>query len=216
VSGDEHHDAPLFYRQDTTRSFIVSDPSASATNPAVRIQELEQRLQQKEASLGKRFEELAQLTRMLEEERAQKTTLEQELDDLRQRVQSATDAEEATDVEEIAAPPGGDTLIIEPTEEERRKSLAHRDLVRQSDLFDGEWYLATYSDVRAIERYSQDPQDHYLLFGGFEGRNPCPEFDSAYYLKQYPDVAQAKMTPLVHYLLFGRDEGRRIAPLAEG
>lgn len=186
----------------------MSDSLASGSNPATRIQELEQRLQQKEASLGKRFEELAQLTRMLEEERAQKTTLEHELNDLRQQAKSATYVEEATDtipVGEEGAP------IIELTEEERRKSLAHRDLVRQSDLFDGEWYLATYPDVAQMESFSKAPQDHYLLFGGFEGRNPCPEFDTAYYLKQYPDVAQAKMTPLVHYLLFGRDEGRRIA-----
>lgn len=180
--------------------------STRSSNSAGRIQQLEQRLREQEKSLGKRFDELASLTRMLEEERAQKAVLQQELDDLRQQQASAAPAVSAHDDE---------PLVIELTEAERRRNLAHRELVSQSELFDGDWYLASYPDVREHEQFSQAPHDHYLLFGGFEGRKPCPEFDSDYYLKCYSDVAEAKVSPLVHYLLYGRDEGRRTSPASE-
>lgn len=38
-------------------------------------------------------------------------------------------------------------------------------------------------------------------------------FDSAYYLKQNPDVAETGANPLVHYLKFGAQEGRNPHPL---
>src|SRR5262249_40006211 len=41
-----------------------------------------------------------------------------------------------------------------------------------------------------------------------EGRNPCPYFDSAWYLKTYPDVERSRTSPLVHYLETGNKEGR--------
>ena len=36
-----------------------------------------------------------------------------------------------------------------------------------------------------------------------------PEFDRAWYLAQYPDVADNGMDPVEHYLFYGADEGRR-------
>ncbi len=38
--------------------------------------------------------------------------------------------------------------------------------------------------------------------------NPSPDFDSRFYMVQYPDVANSGQNPLLHYLLYGRDEGR--------
>lgn len=175
-------------------------------------QVLEQRLKEKEASLNRRFEELAQLTRMLEEERAEREALQQALDELRQQPEATTPVSEPRSKSEPELAPEAEVLPEELTAADREESLRHSDLVRQSDLFDDEWYLATNPDVAQDEHFFNAPQDHYLLFGGFEGRNPCPEFDTTYYLKQYPDVVRAKMSPLVHYLLFGRDEGRQMAP----
>jgi glycosyltransferase involved in cell wall biosynthesis len=37
-------------------------------------------------------------------------------------------------------------------------------------------------------------------------------FDESWYLRQYPDVAQAKMDPLTHFMLFGFKEGRKPYP----
>ena len=53
---------------------------------------------------------------------------------------------------------------------------------------------------------------HYVLYGGFEGRDPSPMFSSQAYLDAYPDVRTVKMNPLVHYMQKGRYENRSISP----
>ncbi len=78
--------------------------------------------------------------------------------------------------------------------------------LENSDLFDKKWYLANNSDVRAAK---MDPARHYLLFGGFEGRDPGPHFSSAWYLNTYTDVKDAGMNPLIHYIQSGKKEGRK-------
>lgn len=79
------------------------------------------------------------------------------------------------------------------------------DLIRSSNHFDAEWYVSTYPDVKDS---SLEPAQHYLLFGGSEGRNPSEHFDTAFYLERYPDVAESGMNPLLHYVLHGKTEGR--------
>jgi len=37
-------------------------------------------------------------------------------------------------------------------------------------------------------------------------------FDKSWYLNQYPDVAESKMTPIQHYVLYGASEGRMPGP----
>lgn len=165
------------------------------------ISEIEERVERHEAAVAQHFDEIARVTRALEEEQAKKTALEQQLSDLRQQL-SEEKARQAT------AKPS--EQAGEETQEE--KMQRHSQLIRDSDLFDAQWYLAIYPDVKADEKFSQTPHEHYLRHGGVEGRKPCPEFDSAYYLKQSPDVAEAGTNPLVHYLQYGRQEGRRIFP----
>lgn len=79
-------------------------------------------------------------------------------------------------------------------------------LIQDSSLFDEAWYLAKNPDVAQAKI---DPALHYLRHGGFEGRDPGPNFSSAFYLDTYPDVKAARINPLVHYLLNGRKEGRK-------
>ena len=78
-------------------------------------------------------------------------------------------------------------------------------LVRTSGLFDENWYLSNNPDVVAAKI---DPVRHYLLFGGFEGRDPGPQFSSSWYLATYDDVRKAGINPLYHYLKSGKKEGR--------
>src|SRR5574341_317454 len=89
----------------------------------------------------------------------------------------------------------------------RRNYENTRDLaiIRNSDLFNRDWYLAHNSDVAES---GISPALHYLQFGGFEGRDPGPEFSSSWYLATYKDVEQARINPLLHYLKHGRNEGR--------
>lgn len=84
-----------------------------------------------------------------------------------------------------------------------------RQLVIESGLFDADLYLKENADVAAAE---MDPLDHFLLYGGVEGRRPSTKFNGELYLAANPDVAAAECNPLLHYLHYGRDEGRPLAP----
>lgn len=88
-----------------------------------------------------------------------------------------------------------------------KRILIHQEvkLIRNSILFDEEWYLLNNPDVAAAK---MDPCIHYLLHGAYERRNPSPLFDSSWYLDTYPDVSRSGLNPLVHYLRFGQFEGR--------
>lgn len=98
----------------------------------------------------------------------------------------------------------------------RRKALrlkAEGRLVEGSGLFDAQWYLARYPDVAAA---GMDALDHFMRFGGAEGRHPSERFNSRWYLEHYSDVREAGLNPLLHYLKFGHDEGRSCKALGGG
>jgi len=80
-------------------------------------------------------------------------------------------------------------------------------LIEKSELFDEKYYLENNPDVVAFGMLAAK---HYLLFGGFEGRNPSNNFDTFNYLKLYPDVKASGLNPLWHYLKFGKQESRQI------
>jgi glycosyltransferase involved in cell wall biosynthesis len=80
-------------------------------------------------------------------------------------------------------------------------------LITSSGLFDHDWYLANNPDVAQSKR---DALFHYMFLGGFEGRDPGPEFSSSWYLNNYADVKEIGMNPLVHYLRYGKSEGRAL------
>jgi septal ring factor EnvC (AmiA/AmiB activator)/glycosyltransferase involved in cell wall biosynthesis len=87
---------------------------------------------------------------------------------------------------------------------EDRLRRANIKLIAASGLFDSDWYLEQYPDVRAS---GIDPLVHYLDYGANEDRDPNPLFDSDWYLDRYPAVRAAATNPLVHYLRYGRAEG---------
>lgn len=57
------------------------------------------------------------------------------------------------------------------------------------------------------------PLLHFLIRGGFEGRQPHPLFDPRWYLMRYPDVAGVRYNPLQHYINYGWKENRSPHPL---
>lgn len=79
-------------------------------------------------------------------------------------------------------------------------------LLYTSDLFDADWYLATYKDVA---EKGLDPAKHYLLHGFKEGRRPSLNFDGNWYFNYYKDVKAAGFNPLVHFIKYGKAEGRK-------
>ncbi|HEX5453906.1 MAG TPA: glycosyltransferase family 9 protein [Stellaceae bacterium] len=83
--------------------------------------------------------------------------------------------------------------------------------IRTSGLFDPEYYLAAYPDVAAR---NLDPLVHYLEEGAREGRNPHPDFDSAFYLEQCRRHGEQPENPLLHYLRVGEVRGFKTKPEA--
>ena len=77
-------------------------------------------------------------------------------------------------------------------------------------LFDSQYYLETNPDVRNSR---WPPLLHFLLRGGFQGRQPHVLFDPAWYLEQNLDVGRCGLNPLQHYVQFGWREGRNPHPL---
>jgi glycosyltransferase involved in cell wall biosynthesis len=59
-----------------------------------------------------------------------------------------------------------------------------------------------------------DPAMHYAVVGEALGWCPSADFDPAFYLESYPDVADSGLSPLAHYLDSGQHEGRRAIPAA--
>lgn len=78
--------------------------------------------------------------------------------------------------------------------------------IEQSAVFDGDWYSATYPEVRSS---GMTPAEHYVRIGVKKGYSPSLFFDTKYYLKHNPDVAEAGYNPLRHYLVYGENEGRK-------
>jgi len=77
--------------------------------------------------------------------------------------------------------------------------------IKSLNLFDEDYYLNEYSDVR---NSNINPLDHYIYYGWMENKVPSAIFDGNYYLERNPDVKESKVNPLVHYVLYGKEEGR--------
>jgi GT2 family glycosyltransferase/glycosyltransferase involved in cell wall biosynthesis len=77
--------------------------------------------------------------------------------------------------------------------------------IKRSGLFDAEYYLETYPDVRKAD---VDPLMHFVKIGWKEGRNPTPTFLTQLYLDFNLDVAYEGVNPLIHYIKTGNKEGR--------
>ena len=90
----------------------------------------------------------------------------------------------------------------------RHERVIHERVIHESGLFDAEWY----SRKNRVNRRSAIR--HFLAVGARGGADPSPLFSTKSYLSRYPDVAAAKMNPLVHYLFHGVEEGR--LPVASG
>lgn len=80
--------------------------------------------------------------------------------------------------------------------------------------FDSSYYVQTYPDVlTSVLQGKLTAEQHFLLYGANEGRNPNANFDTKYYATTYPDVVTAVNAGQVanvylHYINNGGKEGR--------
>lgn len=78
-------------------------------------------------------------------------------------------------------------------------------LIKKSGLFDCDFYLRTYPEVRQTGLH---PIRHFVKIGWRDFYNPSPDFDTQYYLNENRDVRHSRVNPLVHYIQFGQAEDR--------
>ena len=82
-------------------------------------------------------------------------------------------------------------------------SYGEREGRRPVAWFDPAWYRRHFEVPDHLHCLA-----HFLLHRTSGAVSPIPEFDSAWYLARYPDIADAKMDPMEHYLIQGFREGR--------
>jgi predicted O-methyltransferase YrrM len=69
-------------------------------------------------------------------------------------------------------------------------------IIQTSQYFDEMFYLDRNPQIK---NSAWNPAFHYLLQGGFEGRDPGPNFSTENYLKNNPDAAASGLNALLHY-----------------
>ncbi len=94
-------------------------------------------------------------------------------------------------------------------------------MLSTQEIFNENYYLADNNDVRkavAAGIFSSG-YEHFLQYGGGEGRNPSLLFDNNYYLENNSDVSAAvangSITALEHFLQYGDREGRNPSALID-
>lgn len=92
-----------------------------------------------------------------------------------------------------------------------REQRRHYALIEASGLFDSNYYVSRYPDVRL---YRKNPLFHYLEHGGRELRSPSARFDAEAYAEDNPAVRERGENPLLDWLLATRNGEARVAPRA--
>ncbi len=77
-------------------------------------------------------------------------------------------------------------------------------IIDQSDLLDGDWYLAANPDLAESQ---VDPLVHFCQYGWHEGRRPNFYFDPAWYADAYPQSVVEGGNPFIHYVRQGESAG---------
>lgn len=76
--------------------------------------------------------------------------------------------------------------------------------IRHLRLFDFQWYLDRYPDIRQT---GIRPFKHFLMHGIFEGRDPSPRFNTRIYLGECLHIMSPGEPAFLHYLKWGRSAG---------
>ncbi|URN99825.1 hypothetical protein NB069_02765 [Leclercia adecarboxylata] len=175
------------------------------TNSENRIKELSMQLSKSKKSLNCRFNELAVITDMLEKANTEISNLQAKLiiaNEKHEKIKNSFSWKATAPIRALSHP-------VKTKKEKSNKKLNETiKLIRESKYFDAEWYLSKNPDVK---KSGIDPARHYLLFGGFENRDPSIKFSNELYLKLHPDVKEKGINPLEHYITFGVKENRRIS-----
>lgn len=163
-----------------------------------------------EANIAERFQELAVMTRHMEQLSCELKQKERQLNRAKERAQNL----KRTVSWKITAPVRalGRTFKEEtPSRTTATESAAER--IAASGLFDELWYQHRYPEVADT---GLSALEHFISVGADKGYSPSEQFDTRWYLQTYPDVAQGGINPLLHYIMYGKFEQRSCLPVNKG
>lgn len=89
------------------------------------------------------------------------------------------------------------------TSRQRRQVVQTRRAIVLSGLFDADFYLTEYRDIRSA---GIDPLQHYITHGDSEGRKPNAWFDPAFYTRRYMVRAGRTGNALLDYINVGEKQ----------
>ncbi|EFN8840338.1 hypothetical protein D6914_23805, partial [Escherichia coli] len=168
-----------------------------------KISELNSELIETKNSLSCRFNELAVITDMLEKANRNISKLQEKLiaaNEKHEKIKNSFSWKATAPIRALSH-------LVKTKKQKNTKKLNETiQLIRESIYFDSDWYLSQNPDVK---NSGIDPARHYLLFGGFENRNPSTKFSNEIYFELHPDVKEKGINPLEHYIIFGIKENRR-------
>jgi len=168
-----------------------------------KINQLNSELNETKKSLSCRFNELAVITDMLEKANRNISKLQEKLvaaNEKHEKIKNSFSWKATAPIRALSHP-------VKTKKEKNTKKLNETiQLIRESVYFDSDWYLLQNPDVK---NSGIDPARHYLLFGGFENRDPSAKFSNEIYFELHPDVKEKGINPLEHYIIFGVKENRR-------
>jgi hypothetical protein len=113
------------------------------------------------------------------------------------------------------APPRRTARPVQPEQRRAQASAGFFTTARRLVSLAPYWRQLTGSALKTLfdANYYGNSLLHFLLQGAYQGRQPHPLFDPAFYLRKYPDIAAAGVNPLCHYLKHGAAELRQPHPL---
>lgn len=174
-----------------------------------QVRELTTLNERLEANIAERFQELAVMTRHMEQLGCELKQKERQLKQAKERAQNL----KRTVSWKITAPVRalGRTFKEIPSRATATESAAER--IAASGLFDELWYQHRYPEVADT---GLSALEHFISVGADKGYSPSEQFDTRWYLQTYPDVAQEGINPLLHYIMYGKFEQRSCLPVNKG
>lgn len=179
----------------------LADQSRHIQHSEFRISELESQVVDRETEIAALASQVRELDFRATELNAQVTELNAQVTELNTQVTelNAHVTEKNRRIQELMNKFPRSVITWLDKKRTQRKAIK---ICTKSSLFDAEWYLTYYPDVK---KAGMNPAKHFVVFGAAEGRDPGPCFSTRNYLLENPTVKERGINPLLDFEKSKRD-----------
>jgi len=165
---------------------MSNDVDTEGRPPKETIAALRQENRDLLAQLKTRFEEIAELSRLLRDREVKLAAQDETIKELEGRLKALKASLSWRALNAAAWLGVGKPSVGRQVRE-----------IRKSGLFDEAWYYESYPDIAAA---GVDPIEHYVKHGAAEGRDPSPQFHTRRYAMDHRGELAGGLNPLVHFI----------------